>query len=125
TAAPAATGAPGAPTAPASGAPASPAAVTPKRGGTIRTGTTAVERNLDPEQLNGGHGSHGSSNCYNQLLTFKWGPDVKVPAYIVTSDLAESWTQTDDLTYVFKLRQGVKWHNLKPVNGRELVADDI
>src|SRR5262249_20136999 len=27
--------------------------------------------------------------------------------------------------YVFKLRGGVKWHNIPPVNGRELTADDI
>jgi ABC-type transport system substrate-binding protein len=113
-------GAPAAPT--ARGGPAAPPA---RLGGTIRTGTTANERNLDPQQLNGGDGSHGSSNCYNQLLTFKWGPDVKVPAYIVIGDLAQSWTQADDLTYTFKLRPDVKWHNIAPVNGRELVADDV
>src|SRR5262249_35064488 len=28
-------------------------------------------------------------------------------------------------TYVFKLKPGVKWHNIAPVNGRELVADDV
>ena len=28
-------------------------------------------------------------------------------------------------TWTFKLRQGVKWHNVPPLNGRELVADDI
>jgi peptide/nickel transport system substrate-binding protein len=96
-----------------------------KYGGVVRTGRTSVERTLDPHQLNGAGGSFGAANCYNQLLTYKWGPDVVVPSYIVTSDLAESWTQPDDLTYVFKLRQGVKWHNIPPVNGRELVADDI
>ena len=31
----------------------------------------------------------------------------------------------DDTTYVFYLRQGVKWHNKPPVNGRELVAEDV
>jgi peptide/nickel transport system substrate-binding protein len=34
--------------------------------------------------------------------------------------LAESWTTPDDTTYVFKLREGVKFHN-----GREMVADDV
>jgi peptide/nickel transport system substrate-binding protein len=106
----------------AAGASATPA---PKLGGTIRTGTTAAERNQDPQMLNGGDGSMGAGACYNQLLTFKFGPDVPPPSYIVTADLAESWTQPDDLTYIFKLRQGVKWHNIPPVNGRELVADDI
>ena len=40
-------------------------------------------------------------------------------------DLAESWEIPNDTTYVFHLRKGVKWHNKEPVNGRELVAEDI
>src|SRR6266705_6860552 len=28
-------------------------------------------------------------------------------------------------TWTFKLRQGVKWHSVPPLNGRELVAEDI
>ena len=40
-------------------------------------------------------------------------------------DLAESWTQPSDTTYVFKLRRGVRWHGKAPVNGRELTADDV
>src|SRR5207249_145673 len=92
--------------APAGGAAPQPAATasgpTPKYGGTFKTGTTTIERNLDPHVSNGGGGSHGASNCYNQLITKKWGPDVKpVPAHIPAPDLAESWTQPDDLTYLF------------------------
>ncbi|MDO5022581.1 MAG: ABC transporter substrate-binding protein [Eubacteriales bacterium] len=34
--------------------------------------------------------------------------------------LAESWEQPDELTYVFKIRQGVKFHS-----GRELKAEDV
>jgi peptide/nickel transport system substrate-binding protein len=116
----------GSPT-PRAGGAAPPAASrpTPKYGGTIKTGTSSAERSLDPLAANGGLGSHGTANCYNQLVCYKWGPEVKAPSYIVIGDLAESWTQPDDLTYIFKLRQGVKFHNLPPVNGRELVADDI
>ncbi len=40
--------------------------------------------------------------------------------------LVESWKMSDDLkTYTFTLRKGVKWHNIAPVNGRELTIDDI
>ena len=39
--------------------------------------------------------------------------------------LAERWEELDDTTYVFHLRQGVKWHNKPPLNGRELVAEDV
>ena len=34
--------------------------------------------------------------------------------------LAESWTTPDDRTYVFQLRQGVKFHN-----GREMTSEDV
>ena len=41
-------------------------------------------------------------------------------------DLAESWQSSPDhRVWTFKLRQGVKWHNVPPLNGRELVAADV
>ena len=39
--------------------------------------------------------------------------------------LAESWSQPDPLTYVVNVRQGVRWHDKPPMNGRELTAQDI
>jgi peptide/nickel transport system substrate-binding protein len=39
--------------------------------------------------------------------------------------LAESWRFLDPTTVEIKLRQGVKFQNVPPVNGRELVADDV
>jgi len=39
---------------------------------------------------------------------------------VVVPDLAESWDIPNNLTYIFHLRKGVKFHN-----GRELVADDV
>ena len=45
--------------------------------------------------------------------------------FIVEPDLAERWEEPDDTTYIFHLRKGVKWHNKPPVNGRELVAEDV
>src|SRR4029453_1585964 len=36
------------------------------------------------------------------------------------------WTASaDQRVWTFKLRQGTKWHNLPPVNGREFVAEDV
>jgi peptide/nickel transport system substrate-binding protein len=43
----------------------------------------------------------------------------------IEGELAESWTQPNETTYVFKLRRGVRWQNKPPVNGRELTADDV
>lgn len=46
--------------------------------------------------------------------------------YDIIPDLAESWqVSSDGLTYTFKLRKGVKFQNVAPVNGREFTADDV
>ena len=48
------------------------------------------------------------------------------PVSALTGMLAESWDiSPDGLTYTFNIRQGVYWHDKAPVNGRELIADDI
>ena len=46
------------------------------------------------------------------------------PAHTI-GHLAESWSQPDPLTYVLNIRQGVRWHDKAPVNGRLLTAQDI
>jgi peptide/nickel transport system substrate-binding protein len=65
------------------------------------------------------------SLVYSRLVRHKVGPEVQPGTFIVESDLAERWEALDDTTYVFYLRQGVKWHHKPPLNGRELVAEDI
>src|SRR3989442_7911640 len=41
-------------------------------------------------------------------------------------DLAESWQASPDYRiWTFKLRRGVKWQNLPPLNGRELTSADV
>src|SRR5262245_53464252 len=41
-------------------------------------------------------------------------------------DLAESWQgSADQRVWTFKLRRGVKWQNVPPLKGRELVAADV
>jgi peptide/nickel transport system substrate-binding protein len=50
---------------------------------------------------------------------------VRPGTFIIEPDLAARWESPDDTTYIFHLRRGVKWHNKSPVNGRELVAEDV
>ncbi len=52
-------------------------------------------------------------NLYDTLVTMDQNGEIK-PL------LAESWEQVDELTYRFKLKQGVKFHN-----GEELKAQDV
>jgi peptide/nickel transport system substrate-binding protein len=58
-------------------------------------------------------------------MRHKVGAGVQPGTFIVEPDLAEWWEALDDTTYVFHLRKGVRWHNKPPVNGRELVAEDV
>jgi ABC-type transport system substrate-binding protein len=46
-------------------------------------------------------------------------------ALLIEPDVAERWEMPDGTTYVFHLRHGVKWQTKPPVNGRELVAEDV
>lgn len=65
------------------------------------------------------------SFTHSRLVKHKAGPAVTPGTFPIVGDLAESWSQPNDTTYVFKLRQGVRWHNKPPVNGRELTSADI
>ncbi|MFN8559600.1 MAG: ABC transporter substrate-binding protein, partial [Dehalococcoidia bacterium] len=44
---------------------------------------------------------------------------------LINGDLAQRWEQPDKSTYIFKLNDNVKFHNLPPVNGRQLTAEDV
>jgi peptide/nickel transport system substrate-binding protein len=65
------------------------------------------------------------SFTHNLLLRYKAGPAVAPGSFALEGDLAESWKQTSDTTYVFTLRKGVRFHNKPPVNGREVTAEDV
>jgi peptide/nickel transport system substrate-binding protein len=71
------------------------------------------------------HIAHLSGKIYSRLIAPKAGPDVGPNELIPAPDLAERWERLDDMTYVLHLRRGVPWHNVAPVNGRELVSADV
>ena len=48
-----------------------------------------------------------------------------IPNELVKGLLAENWEQPDPLTLIVHLRKGVRFHNVTPVNGREMTADDV
>jgi peptide/nickel transport system substrate-binding protein len=96
----------------------------PKRGGILRV------RGYDPPHFDPHLTLNFKTNttlsfAYSTLVRYKVGADVRPGTFIVEPHLAERWEQPDDTTYIFHLRHGVKWHNKPPLNGRELVADDV
>ncbi|PKB72451.1 MAG: hypothetical protein BZY87_00450 [SAR202 cluster bacterium Io17-Chloro-G6] len=67
----------------------------------------------------------GPGLAYSRLLRLRSGQGLDQPNLMLECDLCQSWEMTDDLAYVFKLRPGVLWQNVAPVNGRALTAQDI
>jgi ABC-type transport system substrate-binding protein len=62
---------------------------------------------------------------YNQVTRLKMEYDDDLDLADPEGELAEDWEQPDDTTLIFNLRQGVKFQNIAPVNGRELTAEDV
>src|ERR671924_364619 len=96
----------------------------PRRGGILRV-RGFDPPHFDPHIATAAFTQSTLSFVYSKLVRHKVGADVEPGSFIVEPDLAERWEELDDTTYVFHLRQGVKWHNKPPANGRELVADDV
>ena len=90
----------------------------PKSGGTLVVRSGPI-RGIDPHFETWGSTLQIVHQAYNGLVKFTPDGSTIVP------DLAESWKQTDEVTYVFQLRQGVRFHNVPPVNGRERTSEDV
>ena len=102
----------------------------PEYGGTIRPISNWEQRGIDPY-------FSGTAGLWIGLVNEKlgiadWAVDrsvvgltLYVPEEALTGQLAEGWETPDPLTYVFKIRDGVFWHDKAPVNGRQLTAHDV
>jgi len=94
----------------------------PTRGGILRL------RGVDPPHfdphLTFNFKTHTTlSFVYNKLVRYQAGREPGT--FLLAPDLAERWEALDETTSVFHLRHGVHWHQKPPVNGRELVAEDV
>jgi len=102
------------------------AAETPQRGGVFRIRGEDATTGFDPHLVANHHRiATNLSFTHSRLVKVKAGPAITPGTLPLEGDLAESWSQPNDRTYVFKLRKGVRWHPKPPVNGRELTADDV
>jgi peptide/nickel transport system substrate-binding protein len=100
------------------------AAQAPRRGGVFRIAGFEPQ-GFDPQQTLSYRSMTILSMTHSRLVRVKAGPAVRPGTTPLEPDLAESWSQPSDATYVFRLRRGVRWHPKPPVNGRELTADDV
>ncbi|MGH2585107.1 MAG: ABC transporter substrate-binding protein [Dehalococcoidia bacterium] len=99
-----ATGSPAAAAATATPGAAVTAGETPVRGGTLTVGLASDIANLDPFKSNLFVDRLVQYNVYDSLVTVDDKLEIK-------PGLAESWDTSDPKTVVFKLRQGVKFHD--------------
>ncbi|MCL4552028.1 MAG: ABC transporter substrate-binding protein [Candidatus Marsarchaeota archaeon] len=98
-----------------------PAAKQPKSGGTFNFVGTFDPQGMDPHTATAGTMLDISDFFYSTPIRFK----ATMTGYDLEPDVVESWEQPDNVTYIMHVRKGVKFHNLPPVNGREMTAEDI
>ena len=105
---------------------ATPTPLSPAFSGSVVVASAAAALHLDVHQeATQALLSLGPGIAYSRLLRLRSGPDVVLPSLAVECDLCTRWEHPDPLTYVFHLRPGVSWHNVPPVDGRELTAQDV
>jgi peptide/nickel transport system substrate-binding protein len=81
--------------------------------GTVNFLIESMPINLDPRIGTDGQSEQIDGLLFNSLVTHDAGMDV-------ISDLAQTWETPDPRTYIFHLRQGVKFHD-----GSALTASDV
>lgn len=92
---------------------------TPKRGGILTFAVVAEPPTTDCHETGTFAMVHPVAPQYSTLLKFV-GPHDNTR---IVGDLAESWEQAKDgLTYTFKLRQGVKFHDGSPFSSADIKA---
>jgi len=107
-----------------SGASSAAAPGTPQRGGTVNFYVTRNYR-LDPQQ-GSGVDQTTSSGVMSRIFRLKTGLDPKVADdHEIEPDLGISSESPDAVTWTIKIRPDAKFHNVAPVNGHAVEAEDI
>lgn len=101
------------------------AATGPKPGGTYRVSSTGDPPTLDPYGSGSAWTKAVAAYAYSRLFKVDVAPDTNPYDQPLIPDAASGYEAPDGQVWVVKLRPGVKFHNIEPVNGRELVAEDV
>ncbi len=107
--------------------PAQPGDAAPVYGGMLTL--TRPSDPLDWDMRNQGKSNDNTAIhgfVYNSLLGFKDTPGTDPNEFILRPELAETWDISPDArSLTFHLRQGVKFSDTPPVNGREFTSADV
>jgi peptide/nickel transport system substrate-binding protein len=99
---------------------------TPRTGGVMNFYQSANLGTFDPQATLSTTTQQPMGGVYSRLFRFKVGPDPKISeGSELDADLATSAESPDAVTWTVKLRPDARFHNLAPVNGRAVEAEDI
>ena len=100
---------------------------TPKRGGVLTRASQWDPPVIDPRLTQSVGTFQFAGLTSNRLVRYVFSDEATHAVDMaLKGDLAESWQSSPDFrVWTFKLRQGVKWQNVPPLNGREFVAADV
>ncbi|MGE3855396.1 MAG: ABC transporter substrate-binding protein [Dehalococcoidia bacterium] len=98
----------------------------PKYGGTLNWSPgSPTLANLDPLTSTSAMVHQVSMPVYGTLMHIGRDPKDRNSPWEYFPELATKWEVTDPLKMVFTLREGVKFHNVAPVNGRPFTSEDV
>lgn len=98
---------------------------TPRSGGTLRVAQRGDPTSWDPHYTAGGE--QDMRETYNMVFSnlASVAPVDKPCEIAVNPEIAQSWRWLGDTTFEISVRQGVRFQDRPPTNGRELSADDV
>jgi peptide/nickel transport system substrate-binding protein len=104
-----------------------PSTKPPKRGGSIARASAWDPPVIDPRHTQSVGTYQFAGLVHNRLLRYGFNDEANGPGDLtLRGDLAESWQASpDSRVWTFKIRKGVKWQNVAPLNGRELTSADV
>ena len=97
-----------------------PAGSTTGESGTLTVALASSPSKLDPIHYTGTYEGQIIGQVCDRLIEYNDALDTYVPS------LATSWEVSEDgMTYIFQIRQGVKFQNGEYSKGREMTAEDV
>jgi peptide/nickel transport system substrate-binding protein len=97
----------------------------PKSGGTFRRAVAGDPTSLDPYASGSFTAKTLAAHVYSRLLKLNTGEGLDPFDQGPVPDAAVSVETSDGQHLTIKLREGIKFHDIPPVNGRELTSEDV
>ena len=97
----------------------------PPRPGGVLNDYWPLSYSIDPHKLSGG-GQQFAGAAMSRVFRFKTSTDpLTITDHTLEQDLGVSAESPDAITWTVKLRPDAKFHNIAPVNGHAVEAEDI